>query len=233
MTKFKVSSHLPIRIFNFIAAFAVCCAAALNGTTAVASDSLVNVVRSQAIELTCAAEDMRDEIKTHFRGTRCYGKLLAINARIKSRSAAIERRIDRNPCYRGMERDIAKLNELACELSEAYEVAMTKSNAGIGRPVTGSTCHVVDKLVGIISLADSVRAASVGLNAFAGASPEPGLSQIIHVSEFNPNIDVAPGVPPGSDENRLRPNQDRSASLKVTTPTLEGPKPVFRSVLEK
>lgn len=95
------------------------------------------------------------------------------------------------------------------------------------RPVVGGTDHVVDKLVGMIAIADRLNAASLVL--ISAAEPAPGLSdsQVIHVSEFDPNIDVAPGVPPVRIEQRLRPNYEQPPTLELNAPTLEPAKPVF------
>ena len=194
---------------------------------------LIDEIRCQTNVIHSAAEDMHDEIKTHFRGTRGYGKLIGVNAQIKSRSAAILRRIDRNQCYRGMERDIAKLNQLSSELSDVYNDAMVKSNVGIGRMVVGSTDHVVDKMVGMIVLADSLKAASLGQGVVAEPAINLGQPQFAGVSEFDPNIELAPAVSAPTVEQRLRPGYEAPPSLETQTLTIEGPKPVFRSVLEK
>jgi hypothetical protein len=233
MKMINTSSSIEISDVRLFALLAVCVTVLSMVAKTTATEPLINVIRCQASDLNCAAEDMRDEIKTHFRGTRCYRRLLGTNAQIKTRSAAVLRRIDRDPCYRGMKRDIAKLNELTCKLSEVYKTAIFKSNEGLGRPVVGGTDHVVDKLVGMIAIADRLNAASLVLSS--AAEPAPGLSdsQVIHVSEFDPNIDVAPGVPPVRIEQRLRPNYEQPPTLELEAPTLEAPKPVFRSVLEK
>lgn len=211
----------------------ICSAVLLVAPTGLASEPRVNVIRAQSSDLNCAAEDMQEEIKVHFRGTRCYRKLLGINSQIQTRSAAVLRRIDRNPCYRGMDRDIAKLNELACELNEAYKTAMAKSGEGVGRPVVGGTEHVVDKLTGMLVLADGLKATSLSILSTSNPVPDLIYPQILADSGSGLNQDVAPGVPSVSNEHRLRPEYVPALPLETQTPTRSAPEPVFRSVLEK
>lgn len=201
----------------------VVCSVFLVPLDADASEPKEKLIQIQSAELNLAAENMRQEIKTHFRGTRYYGKLLGVNAQIKSRSSAVVRRIDRNSEYRRLERDIQKLNELAWELSEVYESAISKSLDGVGRPVVGNTGHVVDQLAAMIESTERLKFSFLSLSTSATIMPVLGEGQ--QFSEFDANIEVAPGVPPVSLDQTPTPG---SQPLK-----LEAPKPVLRSVLER
>ncbi len=111
-----------------------------------------NDVISQHVEdIRCASLDMKDEIKTHFRGTRGYVKMLATNAVLRTKAAAIQRRVRRNSCYRRLEADVSRLNELACELQERFDEILECSTSR--RPVCGDVGHVQAKINAIRSLA--------------------------------------------------------------------------------
>jgi len=238
------------RIATLAVGIGVAFACLLNAGTASAHQPDSQVVYDQAIELRCAADDMRDEIKTHFRGTKCYRKMLGTALQIETRSAAISRRTKRNACYRGMDRDVAKVNELVCELTELYESTMRLNSAGIGRRcVVGETVHVVEKLSIMADLAGCMRLAADGLVAlpvFATYSTaKPTLvPQTLIISEYDPNIDIAPGVTPPTQiefqESYIeRPyptgqlDHNQGTTLPSATPTLNGPTPVYRSIIER
>lgn len=153
----------------------------------------------QCIEdLRCATIDMKDEIKTHFRGTRGYGRMLATNALLRVKAAAIQRRLNRDLCYRRLERDVARLNELACELQERFDEILACSS--YNRPVCGDVGHVQAKIDNIRGLASCVQieaCRSLGLAApeqfFAPAlapTMAPG-APVIEPLEFVPQIETA------------------------------------------
>jgi hypothetical protein len=212
------------------------------------------IVYAQAIELNCAADDFRDEIKTHFRGTKCYGKMLSTAARIRSRSAAVKRRTGRNSCYRGMNRDVCKLEKLVCELNKLYETTMQNNLRGVNRKcVAGETVHVAEKLAALTELADCMKAASKGLvgvattqtiHTLSPVSPPQPVPTLIF-PEYDPNFDIAPPVTPPTQNQiegkriesyRVEPGQldhNQGTTLPSPTPTLNGPTPVYRSVIER
>ena len=233
-------------------AIVACCIFAVNPTSAHEPNGAL--VYGHANELKCAAVDMRYEIKTHFRGTKCYRKMLGAASQIETRSAAVTRRTRRNACYRGMGRDVSKLNELVCELNKLYETTMRLNLRGANRKcVAGETVHVAEKLALMRELADCMNAASLGhvtsyisqpVQVFSPVSPTPNVPTLIF-PEYDPNFDVAPAVTPPT-ENELRgerietyhaqPGQldhNQGTTLPSNNPTLNGPTPVYRSVIER
>ncbi len=73
--------------FKFVETFVLplivllCCVCVPNTSSAHEPDGAI--VYDQAIELRCAADDMRDEIKTHFRGRNTTERCLAPRFRFK------------------------------------------------------------------------------------------------------------------------------------------------------
>ena len=106
-------------------------------------------------ELRCASIDMKDEIKSQLRGTRGYGRMLATNALLRTKAAAIHRRLNRDLCYRRLERDVARLNELACELQAQFDDILACATPR--RPVCADVGCIQAKIDNIRSLASCVR----------------------------------------------------------------------------
>lgn len=102
-------------------------------------------------DIRCASFDLKDEIKDHLRGTRGYVKMLATNAALRTKAAAIKRRVNRNSCYRRLEADVARLNELACELQERFDDILECSTWR--RPVRGDIGCIQAKINEIRGLA--------------------------------------------------------------------------------
>lgn len=195
------------------------------------SESKEAIISSQSSELHELAIDMRDEIKTHFRGTRYYGKLLAVNARIKARSAAVNRRYLRDQDYRGLKRDVERLNEWAYELSDVYRLAFAHANTDARRPVAGDTRHVVDKMANMIVMTESLNSSMLHLR-----SPDPlptGVTiEFNSIPEFDPNQDVAPDVPPVDQPSRFDV-EGSPAELELESPEQTARTLPTHSVLKK
>ena len=173
-------------------------------------------VQLKAEALHCAAEDMRDEIKTHFPRSRVYRNMLATNARIKIRSAAVARRVKRDPCYGGLERDLRKLDEWVHELHCLFDEAIERNIQCLDKPIVGDIGHVADKIGGMIDLTHCIMAAANGqvevILEPSIYSSQPALFEMPNefgskFDRYRPNIDVAPGVP----------------SVEAPTPRLEAP----------
>lgn len=227
----------PIRYFatrSIVAAFCTLVAGAAFGAgpnSQIVTNS--QIIYDHSVEMRCAAEDMRDEIKTHFKGTNCYRKMLGTNTLIKLRSAAISRRVKRNPCYAGMDRDLARLNELLCEFGQLYETAIHLNAVGNSRCcIQGDASHVTNQLFFMADLANCMTAASQGLIFTAAPANFSPVQPAIIVPEFDPNLQPAPGVTPAT-QNRLRLNYEPATSTQPVTPLLEGPQPTTRSVLDR
>jgi hypothetical protein len=227
----------PIRYLatcSIVAAFCALVAGSAFGAepnTQIVTNS--QIIYGHSLEMRCAAEDMRDEIKTHFKGTNCYRKMLGTNTLIKLRSAAISRRVKRNPCYAGMERDLARLNELLCEFGQLYETAIQLNAIGNSRCcIQGDASHVANQLFFMADLANGMTAASQGLILISAPTNfSPGQPANI-IPDFDPNLQPAPGVTPAT-QNRLRLNYEPATSTQPVTPLLEGPQPTIRSVLDR
>jgi hypothetical protein len=115
----------------------------------------IDIICLKVEDIKCASADMKDEIKAHFRGAKGYGRMLGTNALIKAKASAIHRRVNRDRCYRQLEKDVARLNELACELQERFEEVLNCST--LRRPVYGELGHVQAKINSIRNLADCVQ----------------------------------------------------------------------------
>ena len=87
-----------------------------------AEDLLTVELRDTAMQMERSADLLKNEIKANFKGTRKYGKLLSVVAKIKSRSAAWVRRVDRDSDYQLRTRDIEKIKKLAYELRTLVRV---------------------------------------------------------------------------------------------------------------
>lgn len=218
----KISAHPIANLFthNFgiVVATFVGLLIALPGNAKADHESQPQFVQLKSEALQCAADDMRDEIKAHFRKSKVYGKMLSTNSRIKFRSGAIARRVKRNPCYSSMDRDLRKLDELVHELYELYEEAIDRSIRCLDKPIVGSTVHVAVKLGGMIELTHCIMAAADGqveatiypTSTIYPANPLDSPSSFETLNEFGskferyrPNIDVAPGVLPVVPQPRL------------------------------
>lgn len=110
------------------------------------AQSRASIIYGHAKDLKCAGDEMKDEVKAHFRRSRNYGKMIAASSQIRGKAAAIERRIKRDPCYRTLEKDVKKLDELTCKLNALYEEAMIRAAKCLDKPVLGDTRHVARKI---------------------------------------------------------------------------------------
>ena len=108
-----------------------------------------------ACELEDASEVMRDELKIHFRGVRGYGVMLATAAQIKGRSAAIGRRFDRNPYYRGLDRDVARVEDLAIRMGELVQKAVDCPDR-LER-ASGDIRHIIGQANRLLDLTEALR----------------------------------------------------------------------------
>lgn len=136
----------PVKISSSLAMIAI---TSLLASQAKADHSPQLMIAQDAKQLHCLADDMHDEIKTHFKKARGYGKLMGLNVQVRSKSAAIARRIKRNPCYKGLDRDLSKLGKLTCELTEKFDEILRTGQCRI----QGDTFHVVEKLAQMNELA--------------------------------------------------------------------------------
>lgn len=173
-----------------LSAIAVLVTANLSTATADHPDRLtVDTICVQAEELACAAGDMKDEIKTHLCGAKGHAKMLGINALVRVKANAIQRRVKRNRCYRRLEKDVSRLDELVCQLQEQFEEVLACSSPR--RPVYGELGHVRAKL-------DSMRYMSLCLKAEACRRLDRPVPVSVQRLLYQPSIapyDMAPGEP--------------------------------------
>ncbi len=149
-----------------------------------------------------------------------------------------------------MNRDVSKLNKLVCELNELYEATMQMNFRGANRKcVAGDTVHLVEKLSLMGELTQCMKAASLGLVSHNNVLPVQVLTPVVAPTlifpEYDPNFDQAPGVTPPTQNEfegariesyRVEPGQMdhiQGTTLPSNTPTLNGPTPVYRSVIER
>lgn len=211
----------------------------------IANDASALMIKQNAEAIRCVGFEMRDEIKTHFRHSKGYAKMLVVDAQIRVRSAAVSRRISRNPCYGGFDRDVQKLNDLTCELGLLCEQAVIRASRCLDRPIPGDTQHIADRifklncLVGQLMQHCSPPVIGIPIGIPVQNFPAPYAPTYSNLQPQGPAVaprppvfaDQAPQIAPGPVETFT----DRRSPLQK--PTLEGPldgaKTDPRSVLEK
>jgi len=182
-------------------------------------------IRHTAVQLERSAEALKNELRASFKGSRKYGKLLSVATKIKSRSAGLIRRVDRNSGFQVPPRDVEKIKNLANELAAEYDAAIEYSQTGKGRPVQGSTAMAADQISILISLSEQLQFSSL---TFSGVTPNvfsegPVGQELILDSRLESVVDEAPGRPVSSlDES----GQTESESKILLEPPMQ-------SVLEK
>eukprot|EP01047_Picozoa_sp_COSAG01_P002695 COSAG01_NODE_73_length_28450_cov_1676.153645_13_plen_222_part_00 len=182
-------------------------------------------LRQTAEQVERSAESLKDQIKANFKGSRKYGKLLSVVAKIRSRSAGWIRKADRNADYRLPARDVEKMKNLAYELSSEYDAAIEYSRLGKGRPVQGSTVLAAEQISILISLTERLQFASYTPTVLgAELVSEPlAVPELMLASPVDSEFGEAPGRPVfGPDE----PGARESESSVV-------PEPAMQSVWEK
>ncbi|MEL7498443.1 MAG: hypothetical protein AAFN77_12600 [Planctomycetota bacterium] len=114
------------------------------------------------LDITCeldeATDALRDELKTHLRRVRGYGALVGLNAQIHGKAAAIGRRFERNPNYRTLDRDVARIEELAISMGQRLQ-AIIDCPATLERSVGDISC-IVARTNQILDLTESLRIAT-------------------------------------------------------------------------
>ncbi|MCP4776253.1 MAG: hypothetical protein GY880_18660 [Planctomycetaceae bacterium] len=182
-------------------------------------------LRQTAEQVERSAESLKDEIKANFKGSKKYGKLLSVVAKIKSRSAGWIRKVDRNADYRLPARDVEKIKNLAYELSSEYDAAIEYSRLGKGRPVQGSTVLAADQISILISLTEQLQFASYtpsGIGAELVSEPL-AVPELLLVSPVDSEFGEAPGRPVSGPGEPIRREPETSTA----------PEPAMQSVWEK
>lgn len=182
----------------------------------------------QAEALNCAADKLKDEIKAHFRSSRNYGKMISTTARIRSRSAAVARRVKRKSHYRSLCRDVEKLNELTCELNTLYREAILRVKKGKDRPIFANTYHVMAQIRSMQQTSDFMLGVAKGEVILVGEvlvdPDQPAIQegtvyedQQFGIQEIVPNNQVAPGpVTP----------EFQSPGVRLNRPWIESASPI-------
>lgn len=144
-----------------------------DGQTYTGVSARTQILLDHAAQLRCATDHMKDEIKTHFRRSRNYGKMLAANSRVKSRSAAIARRVKRDARYKKLGKDLQQLDEVVCQLNELFEDALIRAAKGIDKPILSDTHHVALKLYRMRDISQWMLASLNGAAVVYTRSPTP------------------------------------------------------------
>lgn len=84
-------------------------------------------LKQAAVKMERSAELLKDEIKANFKGTRKYGKLLSGVAKIKYRSAAWVRKVDRDSGAQLKLRDIEKIFRISPRSWELNTILQSNS----------------------------------------------------------------------------------------------------------
>lgn len=119
----------------------------------VSAQSPATIILGNAKQIRNSADDVKDQVKAHFRGSKNYGKMLSASAQIKGRASTIVRRIKRDPYYKSLGKDLKKLDELTCKLNALFEEALIRAAKRLDDPI-GNTRHVARK---IHSMLEAVR----------------------------------------------------------------------------
>lgn len=198
-----------------------------------AEDLLTVELRDTAMQMERSADLLKNEIKANFKGTRKYGKLLSVVAKIKSRSAAWVRRVDRDSDYQMRTRDIEKIKKLAYELSTEYDSAIEYSNVGKGGPILGSTVLAAEQISILISLTERIQLVSYMPVVLESRmeTEQTVTPKLILVPPYDPALDVAPGRPDGKPNVTIR--SQSAAPLAVESGQLKIEEPAMKSVWEK
>ncbi len=169
-----------------------------------ANETCSRCIQTTSKQIRCIADDIKCDVKSSLKGEKGYVKIVATNARIRVKAAAICRRIERNCDYRGLCRDVKKLNELACDLKQNFDQSIAYLNQCKQCPVTGCHCQVAKEIDTLIELARGLDAILTG-ETFAQSpatnvifdypaypSADPAVAPL---PVLEPPLTVAPGPP--------------------------------------
>ena len=140
-----------------------------------ANETCMPCIQSTSKQIRCLADDIKCDVKSSLKGEKGYVKIIATNARIRVKAAAICRRIERNCDYRGLCRDVEKLNELACNLKLEFNEAITYLNQCKNCPTTDCHCKVGNEINSLVELARGLKAIVTG-EAFVSSFSTPAVN---------------------------------------------------------
>jgi hypothetical protein len=210
-----------LRIFLASFLFVVCHAMSVVGCPV--NENRDEMIVSQAEELVRLADEVQNEIKTHLRSVRGQAKMRGLNSQVRGRTAAVIRRIKRNPDYDALPKDLEKLVVLTRKLNISFEELRFRPDQNRKFPGMGVTGRVSDRLARMSELAGSTRALSV--NDFPPLA-EPSRT----IPEYDPAVDIAPGFVP---DNAPTINSAIAPDGQIIVPAPEPQQPRMHSVLEK
>lgn len=216
-------SHHQFLLFSFVGFLAL--SISDQGTLSRADEVLPIDLRQIAVQMQRSTETLKTEVKANFKGARKYGKLLSVVAKIRSRSASMIRKVDRELDYRLPGRDAEKIKNLAYELGAEYDTALEFSKLGKGRPIEGATDLAADQISILITLAEQLQFVS---NVTPGFEP-----RVISRQTVSPELVVHAPYDPAVDEAPGRPESIQSESVRSESEPTVVLEPVMRSVWEK
>ncbi len=216
-------SHNQFLFFSFVGFLAFFISD--QGTLSRADEVLPIQLRQITVQMERSTETLKAEIKANFKGSRKYGKLLSVVAKIRSRSASLIRKVDRALDYRLPGRNAEKIKNLIYELRAEYDTAIEYSKLGKGRPIEGATDLAADQISILISLAEQLQFASYVTLEFEPRviSRQTSSPELIIQSLFDPAVDETPGRPGTGQTDSGRAESEPTVVLK----------PAMRSVWEK
>jgi hypothetical protein len=206
----NLAQKFPSRIFaSALKLTAACLVVFFSWSSLSAHETCSQCIQTTSKQIRCIADEIKCDVKSSLKGEKGYVKIVATNARIRVKAAAICRRIERNCDYRGLCRDVNKLNELACDLKLNFDQSIAYLNQCKQCPVTGCHCQVANEINTLIELARGLDAILTG----ESFSHVPGSNVIFEYPAF-PNADpaVAPSpvleppmtVAPGPPQTQVR-----------------------------
>lgn len=147
-------------------------------------------ILSQAGEMIGLADEVQNEIKTYLTRVRGHGKMRGLNSQVRGRTAAVIRRVQRNPDYSTLRQDLDKIVELTGRLNLSFAELGLSPIQGREAPGIGAADRVSARLARMSELASSMRALKSG-----GSSPL-SKSRSNTIPAYNPAVDNAPELAP-------------------------------------
>ena len=158
---------------------------------------------SAVTEITCelerASEALKDELKYSMRRVKGYGVMLGYTAQIRSRAASIERRFLRDPNYRGLDRDVARIRKVSGQLDQRL-----RSILNCPHTLSRADGHVDGVIARVRQICSLSRSLEIAARPFCIA-PQPVVPAFDGFSANAPRSGHLHAARPGSfDSDRFR-----------------------------
>lgn len=98
-------------------------------------DHRYQVIANHAEEIVDASRDLHDELRFHFRDSRVYGELLAVNGQIRGTASSLKSQARRGRSVASCHQSLDKLHELVGELEQLMDELQFRVARRIERPI--------------------------------------------------------------------------------------------------